>query len=163
MKRILQLVPVKIIILKSSYNWFKYWHYSAAPAADCQLLVYSVIFMVTSYIFPLRPFYRLQCVSNGCMGADRGVIPAICLVRPTHTHTRPGPRHPQKTRPGPQIGPPGRVWPITWWRWNIRLIPGSTVTICKFQAIDIATSSRLLHSLFVYQRTIAISPKDQRQ
>ena len=33
------------------------------------------------------PFYRLQCVLDGCMGADRGVIPAICLVRPTHTHT----------------------------------------------------------------------------
>ena len=40
MNGILQLVPVKIIILKSSYNWFKYWHSSAAPAAHCQLLVY---------------------------------------------------------------------------------------------------------------------------
>ena len=48
MKRILQLVPVKLIIFKPSYNWFTYWHSSAAPAADCQLLVYSAIFMVTS-------------------------------------------------------------------------------------------------------------------
>ena len=48
MKRILNLVLVKIIILKSSFNWFKYRHYSAAPAADCQQLVYSAIFMVTS-------------------------------------------------------------------------------------------------------------------
>ena len=48
-KRILHLVPVKIITFKSSYNsLFKYWHSSAAPAADCQLLVYSAIFMVTS-------------------------------------------------------------------------------------------------------------------
>ena len=35
-------------ILKSSCNWFKYWHSSAAPAAECQLLVYLAIFMVTS-------------------------------------------------------------------------------------------------------------------
>ena len=38
---------LKSIIFKSSSK-FKYWHSSAAPAADCQLLVYSAIFTVTS-------------------------------------------------------------------------------------------------------------------
>ena len=34
---ILHLVSGKNITFKSSYNRFKYWHSSAAPAADCQL------------------------------------------------------------------------------------------------------------------------------
>lgn len=45
-------------ILKSSCNWFKYWHSSAAPAAECQLLVYLAIFMVTSttiYVYNIGP------------------------------------------------------------------------------------------------------------
>ena len=37
MKRVLHLVSVKNISFKSSYNWFKYWHSSAAQAADSQL------------------------------------------------------------------------------------------------------------------------------
>ena len=48
MKLILHLVSVKNITFKSSYNWFKYWHTSAAPAADCQLLVCLAMFMSKS-------------------------------------------------------------------------------------------------------------------
>ena len=44
----LRLVSVKNINFESSYNCFKYWHSSAALAADCQLLVYSAIFLVAS-------------------------------------------------------------------------------------------------------------------
>ena len=53
------------------------------------------------YFLSLCPFYRLQCVLDGCMGADRGVIPAICLVRPTPTD---------------QAGPcqTSLVWPPDW-------------------------------------------------
>ena len=49
---------IKNIFFKSSYDWFRYWHFSAAPAADCQLLVYSAIFLVTSitmYIYKIKP------------------------------------------------------------------------------------------------------------
>ena len=48
MKRILHFVPLKNIVFKSSYNWFKYWHSSAALVADCQLLLYLAMFIVTS-------------------------------------------------------------------------------------------------------------------
>ena len=37
LKRILHIVSVKKITLKSYFNWFNYWHSSASPAADCQL------------------------------------------------------------------------------------------------------------------------------
>ena len=50
MKQILHLVSVKNRTFKSSYNWYKYWHSSAAPATDCQLLIYLAMFIVNSTI-----------------------------------------------------------------------------------------------------------------
>ena len=41
-------LSVKNRTFTSSYNWYKYWHSSAAPAGDCQLLVDWAIFTVTS-------------------------------------------------------------------------------------------------------------------
>ena len=56
-----QIHPNIKSILKSSYNRFKYWHSSAAPAVDCQLLVYSAIFMVTSTTICVKYKAQTMC------------------------------------------------------------------------------------------------------
>ena len=73
----------------------------------------------------LCPFYRLQCVLvDGCMGADRLVIPAICLVRPT-----PG-LHPGLAWPEQQPAwPEDQTWPVDW--------PGTRPCCCLAIKVDV--------------------------
>ena len=67
MKRILHLVPLRNIIFKSSYNWLKNWHSSAAPAADCQLFSH-VHGHLNYYLYIIKPkLSETLCVSLGLL------------------------------------------------------------------------------------------------
>ena len=51
MKWILHLVSLRNIVLKSSYNWFKYRHSLAVLAADCQLFSHVHSHLISRAIY----------------------------------------------------------------------------------------------------------------
>ena len=94
MKRILYLVPLRNIVLSLFINWFKYWHSLASPAADCQLLVYSAIFMVTTtticIYYKAQTMWKTHFYSQGMIvnGFKKIIFQNILMARKTPSESQ---------------------------------------------------------------------------